>query len=202
MLLANHGPVVSGSSLEAAVYAAEELEETAKLFLMLRDVPVRPLDAQQIAELKSLFHSTFKESTPETSMPRFAANLSMMYNEVPFPHRFAAAANDGFKAVEFLFPYDHRRRNGRLAAGKPSGECAVQHAARRLGGGRARHGGAAGTGGRVPRRLDRAIEYTRALGTKLHMMAGLIPQGSDMDSHRKVYLKNLGSGGECGAGGT
>jgi ribulose-5-phosphate 4-epimerase/fuculose-1-phosphate aldolase len=55
VLLANHGPVVSGSSLEAAVYAAEELEETAKLFLMLRDVPVRPLDAQQIAELKTTF---------------------------------------------------------------------------------------------------------------------------------------------------
>jgi ribulose-5-phosphate 4-epimerase/fuculose-1-phosphate aldolase len=55
VLLANHGPVVSGSSLEAAVYAAEELEETAKLFLLLRDVPVRPLDAQQIAELKSAF---------------------------------------------------------------------------------------------------------------------------------------------------
>ena len=55
VLLANHGPVVSGSSLEAAVYAAEELEETAKLFLLLRDVPVRPLDAQQIAELKTVF---------------------------------------------------------------------------------------------------------------------------------------------------
>nr|WP_217343957.1 3-oxo-tetronate 4-phosphate decarboxylase [Noviherbaspirillum sp. L7-7A]MBV0878051.1 aldolase [Noviherbaspirillum sp. L7-7A] len=55
VLLANHGPVVSGSSLEAAVYAAEELEETAKLFLLLRDVPVNPLNAQQIAELKSAF---------------------------------------------------------------------------------------------------------------------------------------------------
>ena len=55
VLLANHGPVVSGSNLEAAVYAAEELEETAKLFLLLRDVPVRPLDAAQIAELKSAF---------------------------------------------------------------------------------------------------------------------------------------------------
>jgi ribulose-5-phosphate 4-epimerase/fuculose-1-phosphate aldolase len=55
VLLANHGPVVSGSSIEAAVYAAEELEETAKLFLLLRDVPVRPLDAAQIAELKSAF---------------------------------------------------------------------------------------------------------------------------------------------------
>ena len=38
-------------------------------------------------------------------MPRFAANLSMMYNELPFPERFAAAAQDGFTAVEYLFPY-------------------------------------------------------------------------------------------------
>ena len=55
VLLANHGPVVSGTSLEAAVNAAEELEETAKLFLLLRDVPTRPLDAAQIADLKATF---------------------------------------------------------------------------------------------------------------------------------------------------
>lgn len=55
VLLANHGPVVAGSSLDAAVYAAEELEETAKLFLLLRDVPVSPLTAAQIAELKTAF---------------------------------------------------------------------------------------------------------------------------------------------------
>ena len=55
VLLANHGPVVSGTNLEAAVYAAEELEETAKLFLLLRDVPTRPLDAEQIADLKHTF---------------------------------------------------------------------------------------------------------------------------------------------------
>jgi ribulose-5-phosphate 4-epimerase/fuculose-1-phosphate aldolase len=48
--------VVSGKSLEAAVYATEELEETAKLFLLLRDVPVRALNAEQIAELKSVFN--------------------------------------------------------------------------------------------------------------------------------------------------
>ena len=39
-------------------------------------------------------------------MLRFAANLTMMYNEVPFLERFAAAAADGFDAVEYLFPYD------------------------------------------------------------------------------------------------
>ena len=39
-------------------------------------------------------------------MPRFAANLTMLFNEVPFLERFALAKTAGFKAVEFLFPYD------------------------------------------------------------------------------------------------
>jgi ribulose-5-phosphate 4-epimerase/fuculose-1-phosphate aldolase len=55
VLLANHGPVVSGATLDAAVYAAEELEETAKLFLLLRNVPTRQLGEAQIEELKSIF---------------------------------------------------------------------------------------------------------------------------------------------------
>lgn len=59
VLLANHGPVVSGNTLEAAVYAIEELEETAKLFLLLRNTPVKPLNPQQIAELKSAFRLDF-----------------------------------------------------------------------------------------------------------------------------------------------
>ena len=59
VLLANHGPVVSGASLEAAVYATEELEETAKLFLLLRGVPVSPLTEEQIDELKTVFKLDF-----------------------------------------------------------------------------------------------------------------------------------------------
>lgn len=55
VLLANHGPVVSGSSLEAAVQAAEELEETAKLFLLLRDLAPRTLTREQIEELRVAF---------------------------------------------------------------------------------------------------------------------------------------------------
>ena len=39
-------------------------------------------------------------------MPRFAANLSMLYNDLDFLDRFEAAARDGFQAVEYLFPYD------------------------------------------------------------------------------------------------
>jgi ribulose-5-phosphate 4-epimerase/fuculose-1-phosphate aldolase len=59
VLLANHGPVVSGNSLEAAVYATEELEETAKLFLLLQGFPTRPLNVEQINELKAAFKLDF-----------------------------------------------------------------------------------------------------------------------------------------------
>ena len=55
VLLANHGPVVAGSSLEDAVYATEELEETAKLFLLLKEMETRPLTAAQIADLEKRF---------------------------------------------------------------------------------------------------------------------------------------------------
>lgn len=57
VLLANHGPVVAGSSLQDAVSATEELEETAKLFLMLRGAKTRFLDEGQVAELRDRFHS-------------------------------------------------------------------------------------------------------------------------------------------------
>ena len=52
MLLANHGPVVAASSLENAMYATEELEETAKLFLLLRGATIRPLTPEQVADLR------------------------------------------------------------------------------------------------------------------------------------------------------
>lgn len=53
LLLANHGPVVTGTSLEAAVFAAEELEEAAKVAFILDDKPVRHLDRDTIARLVS-----------------------------------------------------------------------------------------------------------------------------------------------------
>lgn len=55
MLLANHGPVVAGKSLDAAVNATEELEETAKLYLMLRSIPIVPLSQDQVDDLKQRF---------------------------------------------------------------------------------------------------------------------------------------------------
>jgi ribulose-5-phosphate 4-epimerase/fuculose-1-phosphate aldolase len=51
VLLANHGPVVAGASLDAAVNAIEELEETAKLFLLLRGAKTRFLTPEQVTEL-------------------------------------------------------------------------------------------------------------------------------------------------------
>jgi ribulose-5-phosphate 4-epimerase/fuculose-1-phosphate aldolase len=51
VLLANHGPVVAGDSLEAAVFATEELEETAKLYLLLRGLNPRFLSPQQVSDL-------------------------------------------------------------------------------------------------------------------------------------------------------
>ena len=55
VLLANHGPVVAGSSLANAQFATEELEETAKLFLMLRSTPIRPLTPEQVEALRTRY---------------------------------------------------------------------------------------------------------------------------------------------------
>ncbi|MGZ8157059.1 MAG: 3-oxo-tetronate 4-phosphate decarboxylase [Burkholderiales bacterium] len=55
VLLANHGPVVAGSSLDAAVNAIEELEQTAKLMLLLEGKPTRYLGVEQVAELNRRF---------------------------------------------------------------------------------------------------------------------------------------------------
>ena len=55
ILLANHGPVVAGTSLEAAVFAMEELEETARLVLLTRGMAVRHLSAAEIADLEATF---------------------------------------------------------------------------------------------------------------------------------------------------
>ncbi len=55
VLLANHGPVVTGRDIGSAVYAAEELEETAKLLITLRDMPTRMLTDENVAELNTVF---------------------------------------------------------------------------------------------------------------------------------------------------
>jgi ribulose-5-phosphate 4-epimerase/fuculose-1-phosphate aldolase len=66
VLLANHGPVVSGDSLEAAVFAIEELEETAKLYLLLRGLNPRYLTPAQVAELSRTFGLALTEHGQHT----------------------------------------------------------------------------------------------------------------------------------------
>jgi 2-dehydrotetronate isomerase len=126
-------------------------------------------------------------------MPKFAANLTMMFNEVPFPQRFAAAAKAGFAAVEFLFPYDY-----------PAAEVArwLQEAGLKNvlfnmppGNWAAGERGVASLPGREEEfraGVVRAIEYARALGTpSIHAMAGLLPPGADRKRHREVFVANL-----------
>src|SRR6201994_1454897 len=66
VLLANHGPVVAGDSLEAAVFAMEELEETAKLYLLLRGLNPRYLTPAQIADLAAAFKLSFPDHASHT----------------------------------------------------------------------------------------------------------------------------------------
>ncbi|WP_186144000.1 2-oxo-tetronate isomerase [Burkholderia gladioli] len=132
-------------------------------------------------------------------MPRFAANLSMMYTEHPFLERFAAAARDGFRAVEYLFPYDFAadELKARLAdAGlvqalfnAPPGDWAA---------GERGFASLPGREDEFRRAFDTALDYARVLGNdKLHVMAGLLPAGADRARHREVYLRNLAHAAEA-----
>ncbi|GAA4016455.1 2-oxo-tetronate isomerase [Actimicrobium antarcticum] len=126
-------------------------------------------------------------------MPKFAANLTMMFNEVAFPQRFAAAAAAGFKAVEFLFPYDHTPQEVASWLSENSLENVLFNLP--PGNWAAGERGIAALPGREEEfraGVARGIEYARALGTKrIHMMAGLVPAGADLAAHRAVYLANL-----------
>lgn len=126
-------------------------------------------------------------------MPRFAANLSMLYPQHEFLDRFAAAAADGFEAVEFLFPYDYSANelkqrlsdNGLVQAlfNAPPGDWAAGER------------GIATLPGREDEfrsGFDRALEYAAVLGnTRVHVMAGLLTAESDRARHHGVYLQNL-----------
>ncbi len=120
-------------------------------------------------------------------MPRLAANLSMMFNEYPFLERFAAAAQQGFEAVEILFPYEHapdviaaRLRDHRLTLALfnlSPGELAA---------------GERGLAALPERRgefeasVDIALRYARVTGAKtLHVMAGNAPAG--VAAHEAAY---------------
>ena len=126
-------------------------------------------------------------------MPKFAANLSMMFNEVPFPERFAAAAKAGFTAVEFLFPYDYKPAE---VAGWLK-ENRLRNALFNLPPGNFAAGerGIASLPGRQEEfraGVAKAIEYALAMDTPtLHAMAGLLPEGANREERRAIYIENL-----------
>lgn len=126
-------------------------------------------------------------------MPRFSANLTMMYTEYGFLDRFSAAARDGFTGVEFLFPYEHPaqsiadrlKENGlqQVLFNAPPGDWKAGE-----------RGNTALVGREAEFRegFERALEYAHALGCpRIHCMAGLVPRGSDRASMRATYAANL-----------
>ena len=125
-------------------------------------------------------------------MPRFAANLTLLFTEVPFLDRFERAGNAGFEAVEFLFPYDHAPDDieRRLA---DNGLTLVLHNLPAGDWDRGERGIAC-----LPDRVDefrhgvaRAIEYAQALGVEqLNCLAGKAPVGS-AERCRATFVSNL-----------
>lgn len=126
-------------------------------------------------------------------MPRFAANLSMLFTEVPFPQRFAAAAKAGFKYVEYLFPYDYDKtrlrdlleENGltQVLFNLPAGDWAAGDR------------GIAADPSRVVqfrRGVEQAVDYALALGvTKLNCLAGLPPARFSESEAAETLADNL-----------
>jgi len=132
-------------------------------------------------------------------MLKFAANLSFLYNELPFMERFAAAAKDGFKGVEYLFPYAFSKQEI-AAALKDTGLQQVLFNAPPAGHDRDSAQAAWDQGVRgttcLPGREDEfkrgfmlALEYAEALNCpRIHVMAGLVPEAFRVASHLPAHL--------------
>ena len=130
---------------------------------------------------------------PGLAMPRFAANLTMLFNEHEFTDRFEAAAKAGFRAVEYLFPYAYPKE---LLAEKLS-RFRLQQVLHNLPAGDWAKGerGIAGLPNRVGEFQDgvgKAIDYALALGcTQLNCLAGIRPPGVPEERIRETVVKNL-----------
>jgi hydroxypyruvate isomerase len=126
-------------------------------------------------------------------MPKFAANLTMLFNEVAFLDRFAAARRAGFAGVEYLFPYEHDAKEIRRRLDE-QGLTQVLHnlPAGNWGGGER---GIACHPDRVAEfeeGVTRAIQYATALGCRqLNCLAGIAPAGVDEVRTRTTFVANL-----------
>ncbi len=126
-------------------------------------------------------------------MPRFAANLSLLFTEVPFLERFSAAARAGFQAVEFQFPYEHEAQDIARAA-ELAGLQVVLHnvpAGRWAAGDR----GIAADPNRVTEfreGVPLALSYAKALGVKrLNVLAGVPPEGVSREQAYRTLVDNV-----------
>jgi hydroxypyruvate isomerase len=126
-------------------------------------------------------------------MPKFAANLTMLFNEAPFLDRFELAANAEFKAVEFLFPYAYDAKELRARLSGNGLELVLHNLP--AGDWDAGERGIACHPGRVDdfrAGVGRAIEFAHALGVgQLNCLAGKAPAGVDDATLRKTFVANL-----------
>jgi len=135
-------------------------------------------------------------------MPKFAANLTTLFTELPLPDRFAAAADAGFEAVEVLNPYDHAPEE--LAKRREA--AAVQQALINLSpgdGAKGERGISALTGREADFKasVSQALEYAQALGSHgAHVMAGVVDGGLANAAAVETYVANLAYAAEIFAG--
>jgi hydroxypyruvate isomerase len=126
-------------------------------------------------------------------MPQFAANLTMLFNESPFMERFEKAAQSGFKAVEFLFPYAFSAQDIKQKLEENNLKLVLHNLP--AGDWDAGERGIACLPDRVTEfeaGVTKAIEYAKELGVKqLNCLAGKIPAGADLDLIRKTFVANL-----------
>jgi 2-dehydrotetronate isomerase len=126
-------------------------------------------------------------------MPRFAANLTMMFNEVPFLDRFKAASEAGFAAVEFLFPYEHSPEDVAAKANAAGVQIVLFNMP--AGNWAAGERGITGLPGREQEfreSVDKALVYAGHLGVgRLHAMAGIAPAGADPAACHATLIANL-----------
>jgi hydroxypyruvate isomerase len=126
-------------------------------------------------------------------MPRLAANLSMLFTEVPFLERFAAARKAGFSAVEYQYPYEFAAADV-AAAAREAGVQVVLHNVPRGEAACGEHGTAClpGREERFRDDLERAIEYARSVSCpRLHCLAGVVPPQADRRELHATYIANL-----------
>ena len=126
-------------------------------------------------------------------MPRFAANLSMLYNEHDFLDRFAAAQKDGFQAVEYLFPYAFEAQELRQRLNDNGLQQVLFNAPPgNWDGGERGLACLPGRENEFQTGFLKALAYADTLACpRIHVMAGLVPQGADRDTLEKTYIQNI-----------